>query len=476
MSSQSERSETPTPLSSTVDETTSLLSNGQKPSDHQKSYGWPVILVSVLGLAIGIAILVCLLILLITGRRNPQSASTAAWANLTASEICHSIGIREYSASLVDVTDGWDPIVICNQTSITIHGKRIEKPVSCTFNSAGLAQGSWLVDYKEQGCFPTWSVIHYGDCVDYGTRSYYAHLDYVPPGLSHLESCKATSADFHGESLAPDRCELVVDPASQDGRLVVRGDWVVGFEEDECIPTWQGAMADQCVSYATRSYHADLNIPRGLEKVASSLCSGIPTSIHSRDLFPTRCEALGGSPEAVVRGYWDVDFAEPGCMPEWTNIRADDQCSAYDSKRYTAILSGVPKELDSLKTCRQVPQEFSGVEKKPKFCDWDDHQDKVVGSWFLGVAECRPDLKDIKDYGCIEREDGYRRIEGEVVDIGKDEDWYKLCTTMPYHSNGETHFPFQCESRTSWGITRRYALYNIPSLRCRNPEPGNESE
>ncbi|KAK7446728.1 hypothetical protein VKT23_014424 [Stygiomarasmius scandens] len=601
-----------------TDETAPLLPHSRK--RHIQSCSPIIILATVAGSAI-----MALFFLLIRAVSSSRPPPMSAWANVTSSKLCHSTGVREYTATLVNAAKGWDPVYICNRTPIIIHGVRIQNPVSCTVKDtpAGrVVQGTWLAQYNERDCYPAWSIIRSGDCVSSGARSYYAHLDYVPPGLGSLESCEETPAIIHGQSLFSDRCELVPESGSHNGSSVARGEWIVDFEENACIPTWQPIIADQCVSYATRSYHADLTVPHGLEEIALSLCSRIPASIGSRNVFPTRCEALHNTWETVIRGHWDideeneciptwrpvvadqcvsfatrsyhadlvippgleeealslctriptsvrsrsvypthcealddshgpiirghwdideeddciptwrpvvadkcisyatrsyhadlaiplgleeealslcsqiptsihwrsvyptsceeldgsqgiavrgrwdVDFSEPECIPEWTDISSDSQCHAYNAKKFTAILSDIPEELDPLHTCRQAPLEFFGVEQKPMSCEWDE-QDRVVGSWFVGVPECRPILKNIINYGCIESEDGYKRIEGEVVDIGKNEDWYRLCTTVPYHSGGKTYLPIQCESRTSWAVTRRYALYNIASSGCR---------
>ncbi|THU77550.1 hypothetical protein K435DRAFT_624787, partial [Dendrothele bispora CBS 962.96] len=113
----------------------------------------------------------------------------------------------------------------------------------------------------------------------------------------------------------------------------------------------------------------------------------------------------------------------------WTDVSEDPQCYAYDKKRYTGFLKDGRGKLDPLRTCYEVPFKFvlngQEVEKKPDVCEWDGG--RVRGTWFLGAPSCRPLLQNIIDYGCIESESGYRRIEAEVVDIGKNEDWYRLC-------------------------------------------------
>ncbi|KAF5344600.1 hypothetical protein D9758_013886 [Tetrapyrgos nigripes] len=399
-----------------------------------------------------------------------KSDLTSFWVEVTPSETCHAVGVREYTATLVGIPEDWDPITACQATPFIVHGKAVEEKPSCSIVSAAndvggsltAVQGRFFVNFDESDCYPIWSTIHPDDCVVPGVRLYHAEIDYVPPGLDRLESCRGVPSVFHGRELHTSRCELVFKhgEGGQNDSLVARGEWDVDFDEDGCLPSWAPLVTQQCVSYGTRAYYADLVVPRGLENIAPTLCSSSPAVIHTHTVLPTYCEQLG---EASFRGHWTIDFSESSCEAVWMSVNPDWQCHAYDKKRYTAILERIPEELDPLKTCYEAPLSLFGVQRTPELCDRDD-QGRVVGSWFVGGPECRPVLFDIRDYGCIES--GIKRVEGQVGDIGKHEDWYRLCSTIPHHRYGQTYLPVQCESRTSWFKTRRYAMYNIPDSRC----------
>ncbi|THU81859.1 hypothetical protein K435DRAFT_467254 [Dendrothele bispora CBS 962.96] len=187
--------------------------------------------------------------------------------------------------------------------------------------------------------------------------------------------------------------------------------------------------------------------------VSSLITSSSWTKMMESKLFEVTGSSLSPSPLASL---------------PWTEVNEDWQCHAYDKKKFTGFLKDIPEELDPLKTCYEAPLTFASNEqefrKVPDECEWD--WERMKGTWFVGAPNCRPVLKNIIDYGCMENEPGFKRIEGEVVDIGKHEDWYRMCTTVPYHTSGKTYLPVQCESRTSWFKTRRYALYNIPAWNC----------
>ncbi|KAF5344608.1 hypothetical protein D9758_013890 [Tetrapyrgos nigripes] len=394
-----------------------------------------------------------------------------SWGPLISQQ-CVSHSTRLYLADLI-VPPGLEGIAstLCAHTPATIHGRTLF-PHRCEMvvkhdeghpNHSLVARGEWDINFDEDGCIPSWGPLISQQCVSHSTRLYLADL-IVPPGLEGIAStlCAHTPATIHGRTLFPHRCEMVVkhDEGHPNHSLVARGEWDVDFDEDGCIPSWAPLVSQQCVSFGSRAYYADLVVPDGLENIALTLCSSTPVTIHTRTLLPSYCEQLG---EASFRGHWTTDFSESSCEAVWTSVNPDEQCLAYDKRRYTAILERIPEELDPLKTCYEAPGWLLGVQRTPELCDRDD-QGRVMGSWFVGGPECRPVLFDVRDYGCIES--GIKRIEGQVGDIGKNEDWYRLCVTIPYHWYRQTYLPVQCESRTSWAVTRRYAMYNIPDSSC----------
>ncbi|KAK7446721.1 hypothetical protein VKT23_014416 [Stygiomarasmius scandens] len=473
-----------------------------------------------------------------------KSPLTSSWIDITPSQTCHGIGTRDYTATLVNIPEDWNPLQACHKTVLVIRDKEVSSPRVCTYEpTVGgdiIVRGKWTVNLGDGDCMPVWSPISLEDCVAWGVRRYHSDLEYVPLGLDDLASCRAMPVTIHDRSVLPTRCRLLSedDDTQMNGTVVARGEWDIDFQEKGCVPSWTPTVAQECTSFGTRHHYADLLVPIGLEKSALALCRYVPASIHDWNVFPKFCEQLGdgvirghwnvGFSEpsceptwetdvigdkclsygirryyadllmhdlknvptlcqripaiihgqkvfpkycedrvgGITRAYWDIDFSEPSCKPTWKEVQAAEHCHAYSMKRYTAILSGIPEELDALKTCYEVPLRFgSEVEAKPESCDRDD-QNRIVGTWFMGTPECEPILKDVVDYGCITSESGFKRIEGEVVNINERDNWYRMCTTVPYQYQGEIYLPVQCENRPFRSTTRKFALYNIPSARC----------
>ncbi|THU81864.1 hypothetical protein K435DRAFT_604184, partial [Dendrothele bispora CBS 962.96] len=83
------------------------------------------------------------------------------WVNTTASSTCHSIGAREYTATLINAPKNWDPLSVCQSIPFVIHGKQVKSPpLECNRiqNPDGtvVAQSKWLVEFNESECYPVW--------------------------------------------------------------------------------------------------------------------------------------------------------------------------------------------------------------------------------------------------------------------------------------------------------------------------------
>ncbi|KAE9387221.1 hypothetical protein BT96DRAFT_492088, partial [Gymnopus androsaceus JB14] len=171
---------------------------------------------------------------------------------------------------------------------------------------------------------------------------------------------------------------------------------------------------------------------------------------------------------------WNI--SDTSCAPQWVRV-APHSCYTYDQKRYTAVLDKIPHEMDPLKTCFEAPLQFfrdtsplSRVYQafsintfhKPDSRGWDE--DQMVGTWYLEHSDCWPTLISMQRYGCVDS--GLQRFESEVADFGPHEDWYHLCTAIPYQWQSKNYLPLKCESRESWGKTHQYVLYNIPTDQC----------
>ncbi|KAF9071476.1 hypothetical protein BDP27DRAFT_519571 [Rhodocollybia butyracea] len=238
-------------------------------------------------------------------------------------------------------------------------------------------------------------------CDAVGARAYTATLASVLNDWDKIEACKMTEVIVHGLTVRkPPICSM----STLDGKTIVQGRWTVDFNESDCFPLWSSINPETCSSYGMRSYHANLGyVPPGLDALAS--CRDTPVIIHNQSVLPYQCELVrkhdktSGQVNLVAKGHWIVE--ESSCTPKWVSVKADSQCSAYDRKRYTAVLEGIPRELDPLETCYDAPLQLFNLSSKPVSCDWDK-EGRATGIWYFGLPECRPVLKDIHDNGCFE--------------------------------------------------------------------------
>ncbi|KAF9071473.1 hypothetical protein BDP27DRAFT_519512 [Rhodocollybia butyracea] len=345
-------------------------------------------------LPVSISLLYCLYILFLVPRNTPAPY----WKDILRGETCNAVGAREYTATLANPPKS-NKLEACQRIRISLNGRTIRSAPLCsilTLNGTTIVQGSWILDFDESDCFPVWSPVSADACSSYGKRTYHADLD-VPPGLDALTSCRETPAIIHEQSVHPTQCELV---RKHDGTsdLAAKGYWIV--EDASCAPVWSPISAEGCISYGKRPYHADLDVPPGLDALTS--CRETPAIIQEQSVHPTQCELVrkqDGTSDLAVKGHWIMEDAS--CTPRWVSVNADAQCAAYDKKRYTAILEGIPQELDPLQTCYEAPSQLFNMSRKPESCDWDE-QGRVVGTWYFGVPECRPVLRRVLDMGCLE--------------------------------------------------------------------------
>ncbi|KAE9392221.1 hypothetical protein BT96DRAFT_1023687 [Gymnopus androsaceus JB14] len=391
-----------------------------------------------------------------------QSDCVPVWSAISSN--CSSYGVRTYQADL-HVPPGLDTSSSCKATPAIIQERKLYPECELARQDDGsfVAKGHWNF-FDQSECVPVWSAIS-SHCSSYGVRTYQADL-HVPPGLDALSSCKATPAIIQEKKLYPE-CELA---RQDDGTFIAKGHWNIS-DQSECVPVWS-AISSHCSSYGVRTYQADLHVPPGLDTLSS--CKATPAIIQGKSLHP-KCElAQQDDGTLVAKGHWNI--SDTSCAPQWVRV-TPHSCYTYDQKRYTAVLNKIPHEMDPLKTCFEAPLQFfmdtsplSRVYRafsintfhKPNSCGWD--RDSMIGTWYLEHSDCRPTLISMQRYGCVGS--GLQRFESEVADFGPHEDWYHLCTAIPYQWQGKTYLPLKCESRESWGKTRRYVLYNIPTDQC----------
>ncbi|KAE9397642.1 hypothetical protein BT96DRAFT_976872 [Gymnopus androsaceus JB14] len=307
-------------------------------------------------------------------------------------------------------------------------------------------------------------------CSAIGARQYTATLSNIPEDWDNVEACMKTSFYVHGKAVSTSPI-CTVTPAL-NSTTIVQGRWIVDFDESDCVPVWS-AISSECSSYGMRTYQADIHVPPGLDALAS--CKATPAIIQEKKLYP-ECElARQDDGTLVAKGHWNIP--DTSCAPQWVRV-TPHACYTYDQKRYTAVLDKIPHEMDPLKTCFEAPLRIPGDTgllspvyywafgidrvRKPDSCGWDGGG--MVGTWYLEHSDCRPTLISMQRYGCVGS--GLQRFESEVADFGPYEEWYHLCTAIPYQWWGKTYLPVKCESRKSWGKTRRYVLYDIPTDQC----------
>ncbi|KAK1225167.1 hypothetical protein PQX77_011847 [Marasmius sp. AFHP31] len=266
--------------------------------------------------------------------------------------------------------EGFHPNRFCSDIPITIHGRTIPHPVSC-----------------------------------------------------HSEPFQCQTYD-HGGQLRNVTC------------TITRGEWLVNFNEGSCVPTWDSVAAgtqsatpdDKCLSYKKRGYTAymsSLRIPPGLDRLQS--CLSTLATINHRSVLPEECHL---EQSGVYRARFVVE--EPSCTPTWVDVHRESRCERYNLKRFSGLLEEVD-DLDGLEACKEVPYKFFGMEKKtPDWCERES-SGRIRGHWWIdfNVPECHPVLRDVRDFGCYETH--IKRVEARVDDIGKVEDWYRMCAYASFN-------------------------------------------
>jgi len=159
----------------------------------------------------------------------------------------------------------------------------------------------------------------------------------------------------------------------------------------------QGAFWDaispalDCRAYGKREYFATLrNIPEGWS--ATDACMNTPAKVKGVAIRrPYRCAPVDGS--SHVRGYWMVDWDEPGCQP-WYHGCRDVGCTSYKSgkRRIEGELHGINnKEIqDWWLLCNSTPLTWDLVTyTSPTHCE--ERNGIKFAMW------------DIPDDGCLDR-------------------------------------------------------------------------
>ncbi|KAJ7473747.1 hypothetical protein B0H11DRAFT_2195438 [Mycena galericulata] len=137
-----------------------------------------------------------------------------AWDGLQAQQRCQRHGAREYTARIVNVPRGYDPIQACTETAVEIHGMKIPRPLQCEDRAwdrgCGGVIGHWTVDYGEPTCITHFDNFKDKGCTfpGSGLKRIESHLENLQGGDDWRDMCSTTPADFlHLHFDSPHMCE-----------------------------------------------------------------------------------------------------------------------------------------------------------------------------------------------------------------------------------------------------------------------------
>jgi len=149
----------------------------------------------------------------------------------------------------------------------------------------------------------------------------------------------------------------------------------------------------------------------------------------------------------------------------WGELIPAPHCLAYGKREYSAQLLNMPKRWNPFAACHNTSLEFGGTTfKSPEWCE---HRiDGTFGHWIVdqGEMSCMPIFANFHDVGCVGRGSGLRRIEAQIRDIQRGDDWKVMCATTPVTYRGIYYpGPTQCEDRR-WH--RKVAIWDIEDKNC----------
>ncbi|KAF9004236.1 hypothetical protein BDQ17DRAFT_1354825 [Cyathus striatus] len=174
--------------------------------------------------------------------------------------------------------------------------------------------------------------------------------------------------------------------------------WMERYKGDELERQKVGMFWDQlsvgkCESYDSRRYSSTLqHIPKTYAGDRITACMETAARVHGREVKPSWCDNLG---EEGVRGYWVVDFDEPGCRPRWNRYK-DNGCTASGSglreiEQHLEHFS-LNEAYDWRDVCIKAPADFHGRHfDGPDHCEnWGSFdRPEVFGYWRIDDETCR---------------------------------------------------------------------------------------
>ncbi|KAF8891431.1 hypothetical protein CPB85DRAFT_1230889 [Mucidula mucida] len=144
----------------------------------------------------------------------------------------------------------------------------------------------------------------------------------------------------------------------------------------------------------------------------------------------------------------------------WDNLKADQGCLSFASRRYTAELVNVPTDpdVDGLKWCMETQIEIHGaMYEHPRRCD------KIIAEWITHSNEptCRTFWDHHTKKGC---NGNHKRIFEAKLENHQPpwDNWQEMCVSTPSHFNyGHHDHPDICRETVASGPLSRNILLTI---------------
>ncbi|KAF8647823.1 hypothetical protein AX16_006525 [Volvariella volvacea WC 439] len=148
----------------------------------------------------------------------------------------------------------------------------------------------------------------------------------------------------------------------------------------------------------------------------------------------------------------------------WDEIRPDDQCLQYRTRRYTANLS-VPYGWDGHKYCLTTPIEILGIIRtEPMWCE-EVSRGRWRGHWDIhDEPDCSTYFENYQDKGCTGPESRLHRYEAHMGNLLDGDDWRAMCSTTPANLMGrEYSSPHHC---ANWGKYGTWGIWFVDDPQC----------
>jgi hypothetical protein len=118
-------------------------------------------------------------------------------------DACRGVGVRQYSAQLMDIPPGVDWHAACQAMPAVVQGQQFARPTRCVNNLAMWGE----FDVPDDECRPHWGPFQKADECKDGVWKYSAQLMDIPPGADWYTACLAMPAVVEGQRFdRPTRC------------------------------------------------------------------------------------------------------------------------------------------------------------------------------------------------------------------------------------------------------------------------------